>query len=60
MNLDEARQLFDGGPDGVEEWNRRRAVGEPLPDLRQAGVLRSASVMDAIARSSARIVAQNT
>jgi uncharacterized protein YjbI with pentapeptide repeats len=36
MNLDEAQRLFERGPDGVQEWNRRRAAGEPIPSLREA------------------------
>ena len=35
MNLDEAQRLFERGSDGVHEWNRRRAAGEPIPDLRK-------------------------
>lgn len=35
MNLDEAQRLFERGSDGVEEWNRRRGAGEPIPDLRE-------------------------
>ena len=36
MNLDEAQQLFERGPDGVQEGNHRRAAGEAIPDLREA------------------------
>ena len=35
MNLDEAQRLYERGSDGVQEWNRRRAAGEPIPDLRK-------------------------
>ena len=35
MNLDKAERLFDAGPQGVLEWNHRRAAGEAIPDLRE-------------------------
>jgi hypothetical protein len=35
MNSDDAERLFDAGPEGAQEWNRRRALGEPVPDLRE-------------------------
>jgi len=33
MNREEALKLLRGGKKGVEEWNRRRAVGEEIPNL---------------------------
>jgi hypothetical protein len=36
MDRDEALKLLRGGPDGVAEWNRRREVGEGIPELRLA------------------------
>jgi len=35
MDLNEAQRLFEGGPEGIEEWNRRRQQGESIPDLRE-------------------------
>jgi uncharacterized protein YjbI with pentapeptide repeats len=34
MKIKTAMRLLKGGPKGIEEWNRRRAKGEPIPSLR--------------------------
>lgn len=36
MNRDEALGLLKRGPDGVQEWNRRRDAGEDIPSLEGA------------------------
>ena len=36
MNRDEAMRLLRGGPEGIEEWNRRVAEGEDVADLKNA------------------------
>jgi hypothetical protein len=41
MDRDEALRLLRGGPEGVKEWNRRRKVGEIIPDLFKANLLES-------------------
>ena len=33
MDLDEALKLLKGGADGVEQWNRFRISGAPIPDM---------------------------
>jgi hypothetical protein len=38
MERDEALRLLGAGPDGVREWNERRAGGEPIPTLRGAAL----------------------
>jgi len=38
MDLDEAIRLLKGGPEGVAEWNRRRAASEEIPGLHRAGI----------------------
>jgi len=40
MDRDEAQQLLERGPDGVQEWNRRRAAGEAIPSLREVDLYR--------------------
>jgi len=35
MTRDEALKLLRGGPEGVEEWNRRRSIDESIPSLAQ-------------------------
>jgi uncharacterized protein YjbI with pentapeptide repeats len=51
MDRDEALRLLNGGPVGVEEWNRRRESGEVVPDLSGADLrgadLRGADLRDA-------------
>jgi hypothetical protein len=36
MDRDEALSLLRGGPEGIAEWNRRRAADEEIPDLGEA------------------------
>lgn len=38
MDRDEALRLLRGGPEGIHEWNRRRAHGEEIPDLSNANL----------------------
>ncbi len=46
MDRDEAFKLLVGGPEGIAEWNRRRDVGEGIPELDEAD-LRGASLSGA-------------
>jgi hypothetical protein len=41
MDRKEALRLLKGGEDGIAEWNRRRANGEKIPNLRAADVRRA-------------------
>ena len=36
MTTQEALKLLRAGPDGIKEWNSRRAKGEPIPTLARA------------------------
>jgi uncharacterized protein YjbI with pentapeptide repeats len=38
MDFDEALKLLKGRPEGIAEWNRRRAAGKPIPDLTGASL----------------------
>ncbi len=33
MDRDEALRLLRGGPEGIDEWNRRREADAEIPDL---------------------------
>jgi uncharacterized protein YjbI with pentapeptide repeats len=41
MDREEALRLLKGGERGVAEWNRRRAPGDRIPDLRGADLTRA-------------------
>ena len=41
MHRDEALKLLKGGPDGIKEWNRRRAAAENIPSLANANLKRA-------------------
>ncbi len=51
ITRDEALGLLNGGDKGIAEWNRRRAAGEEIPDLRGADLsgayLHGATLWDA-------------
>jgi uncharacterized protein YjbI with pentapeptide repeats len=36
MDRDEALKLLKGGPEGIDEWNRKRVFGEEIPSLLEA------------------------
>jgi uncharacterized protein YjbI with pentapeptide repeats len=36
INIAEAYELLGGGREGVKEWNKRRRLGEAIPDLSEA------------------------
>jgi uncharacterized protein YjbI with pentapeptide repeats len=41
VNRDDAIALLTGGPAGIEDWNRRRANGEQIPDFENADLYRA-------------------
>ena len=38
MDRDEALKLLEGGKEGVEEWNRRKAEGQEIPSISCVGM----------------------
>jgi uncharacterized protein YjbI with pentapeptide repeats len=51
MDRDEALRLLRGGPEGIAEWNRRRAADEEIPDFVRAD-LRKANLRKANLRKA--------
>jgi uncharacterized protein YjbI with pentapeptide repeats len=39
MDREEALKLLSGGPQGIEEWNRRVKEQEEIPDLGEADLI---------------------
>jgi hypothetical protein len=62
MDRDEAIKLLKGGEEAIDEWNRRRKVGEEIPDMSGAelsGVLLSTANLSGANLREAQLIGAN-